>query len=153
MVGWPSLLHLGGWSLPPPRPGPSGARTVANRPLARGRPWAAAPAGAARAITCLQQVIACLLADESVVSLAGSGYIPMDTSSEGGWRMVSTVWATVRNGRIEPVEPVELSEGSTVLVTLLGSEEHWFWQQAARLSLDAIWGNPEDEVYAQLLAK
>jgi hypothetical protein len=67
--------------------------------------------------------------------------------------MVSTVWATVRNGRIEPVEPVELREGSTVLVTLLGSEERWFWQQATRPSLDAIWGNPEDEVYAQLLAK
>lgn len=65
--------------------------------------------------------------------------------------MVTTVWAFVRNGIIEPVEPVELSEGSKVLVTLLRADEDWFWLEASRSSLDAVWGNPGDDTYARLL--
>ncbi|MBI2503232.1 MAG: antitoxin family protein [Candidatus Latescibacteria bacterium] len=65
--------------------------------------------------------------------------------------MFSTVWAVVREGKIEPLEHVDLPEGSKVLVTLLSDEERQFWVQASRASLDAIWDNPEDEVYAQLL--
>ena len=67
--------------------------------------------------------------------------------------MFSTVWAVVRSGKIEPVEPVVLPEGSSVLVTLLSGEESDFWLQASQTSLDAVWNNPEDEVYAQLLEK
>lgn len=65
--------------------------------------------------------------------------------------MFSTVWAVVREGKIEPLEHVDLPEGSKVLVTLLADEERQFWVQASQASLDAIWDNPEDEVYAQLL--
>ena len=65
--------------------------------------------------------------------------------------MLSTVWATVCNGKIEPVEPVELSEGSKVLVTLLRADEEWFWLQVSRSSLDAVWADPEDDTYARLL--
>ena len=65
--------------------------------------------------------------------------------------MFSTVWAVVREGKIEPLEHVDLPEGSKVLVTLLADEERQFWVQASRASLDAIWDNPEDEVYARLL--
>ena len=68
--------------------------------------------------------------------------------------MFSTVWAVVRSGKIEPVEPlVELPEGSRLLVTLVSEAESDFWLQASQPSLDAIWNNPEDEVYAQLLEK
>lgn len=67
--------------------------------------------------------------------------------------MFSTVWATVRSGKIEPVEPIELPEGSKVLVTILTGEEDRFWLQVSQKSLDAIWDNHEDEVYAQLLEK
>ena len=65
--------------------------------------------------------------------------------------MFSTVWAVVREGKIEPLEHVDLPEGSKVLVPLLADEERQFWVQASRASLDAIWDNPEDEVYARLL--
>ena len=65
-----------------------------------------------------------------------------------------SVWAVVRSGKIEPVEPlVELPEGSRLLVTLVSEAESDFWLQASQPSLDAIWNNPEDEVYAQLLEK
>ena len=67
--------------------------------------------------------------------------------------MFSTVWAVVRSGKIEPVEPVELPEGSRLLVTLVSEAESDFWLQASQPSLDAVWNNPEDEVYAQLLEK
>jgi len=67
--------------------------------------------------------------------------------------MFSTVWAVVRSGKIELVEPVELPEGSRVLVTLVSEAESDFWLQATQTSLDAVWNNPEDEVYAQLLEK
>jgi len=51
------------------------------------------------------------------------------------------------------LEPVELPEGSRVLVTLVSEAESDFWLQASQTSLDAVWNNPEDEVYAQLLEK
>lgn len=67
--------------------------------------------------------------------------------------MFSTVWAVVSSGKIEPVEPVVLPEGSRVLVTLLSDAESEFWLHVSQKSLDAAWDNPEDEVYAQLLEK
>lgn len=65
--------------------------------------------------------------------------------------MFSTVWAVVREGRIEPLEPVELPEGSKVLVTVLPDEEAHFWLHTSQASLDTIWNNPEDDAYAALL--
>jgi hypothetical protein len=65
--------------------------------------------------------------------------------------MLKTIWATIRQGKIELLESTELPEGTRVLVTLLPDDEASFWQQASQSSLDAVWDNIEDDVYAQLL--
>jgi hypothetical protein len=65
--------------------------------------------------------------------------------------MLKTLWATVRQGKIELLESEELTEGTRVLVTLLPNNEAEFWLQASQTSLDAVWNNVEDDVYAQLL--
>ncbi|MCC3489141.1 MULTISPECIES: hypothetical protein [unclassified Microcoleus] len=65
--------------------------------------------------------------------------------------MLKTLWATVRQGKIELLELSELPEGAKVLVTLLPDEEAEFWLQASQTSLDTVWDNTEDDVYAQLL--
>jgi len=65
--------------------------------------------------------------------------------------MPKTVRAIVREGQIEFLEPVELPEGANVLVTFLLDEAAEFWLHASQVSLDAIWDNPEDDVYGTLL--
>lgn len=65
--------------------------------------------------------------------------------------MLRTLWAKVRQGKIELLELAELSEGVRVLVTVLPDDEAEFWLQASRTSLNAVWDNAEDDVYAQLL--
>jgi hypothetical protein len=65
--------------------------------------------------------------------------------------MLKTLWATVRQGKIELLELSELPEGAKVLVTLLPDKEAEFWLQASQTSLDRVWDNTEDDVYAQLL--
>ncbi|MEH2025815.1 hypothetical protein [Nostoc sp.] len=65
--------------------------------------------------------------------------------------MLKTLWATVRQGKIELLESEELPEGTRVLVTLLPNDETEFWLQASQTSLDAVWDKAEDDVYAQLL--
>jgi hypothetical protein len=65
--------------------------------------------------------------------------------------MLNTLWATVRQGKIEPLESAELPEGVRVLVTVLPDNEAQFWVDASQTSLDAVWDNAEDDVYAQLL--
>jgi hypothetical protein len=65
--------------------------------------------------------------------------------------MLKTFWATVRQGKIEPLESAKLSEYSKVLITLFPDDESDFWLQAAQVSLNAVWDNTEDDVYAQLL--
>jgi hypothetical protein len=67
--------------------------------------------------------------------------------------MLKTVWATVRQGKIELLESAELPEGTRVLVTLLPDDEAEFWLQASQASLNSVWDNTEDDVYAQLLQK
>jgi hypothetical protein len=67
--------------------------------------------------------------------------------------MLKTVWATVREGKIELLESAELIEGAKVLVTLLPDDEADFWLQTSQVSLDRVWDNIEDDVYAQLLEK
>ena len=67
------------------------------------------------------------------------------------YAMSKTVRAIIHKGKIEPLEEVNLPEGSKVLVTLLADEEAAFWVQASHASLEPIWDNPEDDVYAQLL--
>ena len=65
--------------------------------------------------------------------------------------MLSSVWAIVRDGKIVPLESVNLPEGTKVLVTLLPENEAEFWLQASESSLSAVWDNSEDNVYAELL--
>lgn len=65
--------------------------------------------------------------------------------------MSKTLRAIIHGGKIEPLEQVDLPEGSKVLVTLLADDEAEFWFQASEASLNRIWDNPEDDVYAQLL--
>ena len=65
--------------------------------------------------------------------------------------MSKTLRAIIREGKIEPLEQVDLPEGSNVLVTLLPDEEAEFWLGASQASLDTVWANSEDDVYAQLL--
>ena len=67
--------------------------------------------------------------------------------------MLKTLWATVQQGRIELLEKTELPEGTRVLVTLLPEDETEFWLQASKVTLDSVWDNTEDDVYAQILEK
>ncbi len=65
--------------------------------------------------------------------------------------MLTTARAVVRDGEIKLLEPVELPEGSRLLATLLTEDERDFWLEASRVSLDAVWDNEADDVYAELL--
>ncbi len=68
-------------------------------------------------------------------------------------KMMNTIWAVVREGRIVPLEKVEAPEGTRALVTLIPEEESDFWVAASESSLDKVWDNAEDDVYAELLEK
>lgn len=65
--------------------------------------------------------------------------------------MLKTLLATVRQGKIEISESVALPEGTKVLVTVLPDDEAEFWNNASQESLDRLWDNAEDDVYAELL--
>ena len=65
---------------------------------------------------------------------------------------MQNIRAIVREGRIELLEEVEIPEGTEVLITPL-ADEHDFWLKASESSLDSVWDNAEDEVYAELLEK
>lgn len=67
--------------------------------------------------------------------------------------MMNTVWAVVREGRIEPLEDIEVPEGTRVLVTLLPEDDSLFWSAASQQSIDIVWNNEDDDVYAELLKK
>ena len=63
--------------------------------------------------------------------------------------MQETVRAIVHNGTIEPLDPVSVPDGTEVLVTIVTNGD--FWSEASESSLVAIWNNPEDDIYAELL--
>jgi hypothetical protein len=67
--------------------------------------------------------------------------------------MLKTLWATVRQGKVELLDIADLPEGARVLLTVLPDEETEFWFKSSQESLDAVWNNDEDEIYAQLLQK
>lgn len=67
--------------------------------------------------------------------------------------MMNTIWAVVREGKIVPLEEIEVPEGTRALVTLLPEEEGGFWLAASDSSLSTVWDNAEDDVYAELLEK
>ena len=66
--------------------------------------------------------------------------------------MSNTIKAIVREGRIEPLEPMDVPEGTEVLVTIPPDEAD-FWLEASRSSLASVWDNEADDVYAQLLKR
>ena len=67
--------------------------------------------------------------------------------------MSDKVRAIVRNGRIELLDDVQLPEGTEILLVLTPREESQFWMDASLGSLDAVWNNAQDDVYARLLEK
>ena len=60
--------------------------------------------------------------------------------------MLNTVWAVVREGKIEVLEPLDLPEATRVLVTVLSEEDPQFWLNSSQSALDRVWDNTEDEV-------
>ncbi len=67
--------------------------------------------------------------------------------------MLHTLWGVVKENKIELLEEANIPEGSKVLVTLITDDlDSQFWIQASSSSLDAIWGNSEDDIYAKLLS-
>ncbi|HBK22270.1 MAG TPA: hypothetical protein DDZ60_07135 [Planktothrix sp. UBA10369] len=67
--------------------------------------------------------------------------------------MQRTFWGTVRQGKIELLDSADLVEGTQVLVTLIANDESEFWRQTSQVSLNAVWDNAEDDIYAELLKK
>jgi hypothetical protein len=67
--------------------------------------------------------------------------------------MINTIWAVIRDGKIVPLEDVNVPEGTRALVTLLPEDDAGFWLATSESSLSEIWGNAEDDVYAELLEK
>jgi len=68
--------------------------------------------------------------------------------------MVQTIWGIVREKKIEISEDVNLPDGARALVILLTEDdESQFWVNASQSSIDAVWNNAEDDVYAQLFQK
>jgi predicted DNA-binding antitoxin AbrB/MazE fold protein len=65
--------------------------------------------------------------------------------------MQNAVRAVVHDGRIEPLDRLDLPQGTRVLVTVVQEDEGDFWREASQPSLEAVWDNPEDDVYGQLL--
>jgi hypothetical protein len=61
------------------------------------------------------------------------------------------MWATIQSGKIQLSEPVELPDGTRLLVTILPEDENQFWLDVSQSSLAAVWDNAEDDAYAQLL--
>ncbi|MFB2968908.1 hypothetical protein ACE1CD_08040 [Aerosakkonema sp. BLCC-F183] len=68
--------------------------------------------------------------------------------------MLKTVWAVVRDGKIELLQNLPLPEGTKLLVTLMpDKEEEQFWLNVSDRSLAEVWENTEDDIYAELLQK
>ena len=55
------------------------------------------------------------------------------------------------HGKVELLEQIEVPDGTRVLVTILPDDDTDFWLQASQSSIDTVWNNSEDDVYAQLL--
>lgn len=130
------------------------------------RVYIAPPTEARLAVTPQSQMLTGLLSSE----LAYYGFdlkelpveIPEGSETEYGFvrdscredcGMLNSVWAVIREGKIELSEAVELPEGAKVLVTVLPAGESEFWLGVSQPSLSAVWDNLEDDVYARLLQR
>jgi hypothetical protein len=66
--------------------------------------------------------------------------------------MSNPIKAIVKEGKIELLEPMDIPEGTEVLVTI-PPDEAGFWLGASQSSLASVWENEADDVYAQLLKR
>ena len=66
--------------------------------------------------------------------------------------MQERIRAIVTEGRIQPLEDLSLPEGTEVIVTVVSNGDK-FWLDASGPSIEAIWDNPEDDVYGELLER
>jgi len=67
--------------------------------------------------------------------------------------MLHSLWGIVKENKVELLEKANIPEGSKVLVTLIPDHlDSQFWIQASHSSLDALWDNSEDDIYAELLS-
>ncbi len=64
--------------------------------------------------------------------------------------MQERIRAIVNEGKIEPLETLDVPDGTEVFVTIISNGDD-FWLKAGEQALKAIWDNPEDDVYAELL--
>jgi predicted DNA-binding antitoxin AbrB/MazE fold protein len=64
--------------------------------------------------------------------------------------MQERIRAIVTDGKLQPVDKLSLPEGTEVIVTVVSNGDS-FWLSATQRSIDAIWDNPEDDVYGELL--
>ena len=73
--------------------------------------------------------------------------------------MLTTLHGIVRQGKVSFLEPATVPDGTRALIVLLTdggrdpAESTDFWRAAGQASLDAVWDNTEDDVYAELLAE
>ena len=67
--------------------------------------------------------------------------------------MTNTMEVVVKDGLFVPTGDITWPEGTKAIVTIVGDEEREFWLSASEESLNAIWDNEEDDVYAELLKK
>ena len=65
--------------------------------------------------------------------------------------MQERIRAVVNDGRIEPVEKLDMPNGTDVIAILSNGDD--FWLNASEQSIKAIWDNSEDDVYAALLER
>jgi hypothetical protein len=67
--------------------------------------------------------------------------------------MLKTLWAEVKQGKIELLELADLPEGTKVLVTVLPSHETDQWLKKDNVSSGDIWDNIEDTVQVPILSE
>jgi hypothetical protein len=69
---------------------------------------------------------------------------------ESGMPMI--VRGVVRDGRIEPLEPLNVADGTQVLVALPeeGESDDALWRLSTQVSLQRAWESPDDDVYDAL---
>jgi hypothetical protein len=67
--------------------------------------------------------------------------------------MLKTLWAEVKQGKIELLELADLPEGTRVLVTVLPSHETEQWLKKDNVSSGDIWDNIEDNAQIPILSE
>ena len=66
--------------------------------------------------------------------------------------MQERIRAIINDGKIQPLDDVSLPEGTELIVTVVSNGDN-FWLNTSEPSLQAIWDNPEDDVYGELLER